>query len=262
MQLKEYKMQLYVGGLSENTTEADLKEFFSLKFQVQSITFLRDLESGKKKKSALVMISKMENVENTIQQIASSTLQGVKIIIRRMPDTLPGEMDFREWLSEHPDDVLKMIGAKEGQTILDYGCGPGIFSIPASRLVGKDGKVYALDVRVKMLELIREKAAGEGLINIKPMLFDASRPDINLQDEIVDMILVYDVMHEITDRLGLLRELYRVGRRGSILSIFPMHMGSEKMLEVMKDCNSFHFTGCCCPPGYKGASEILNFAKI
>jgi 2-polyprenyl-3-methyl-5-hydroxy-6-metoxy-1,4-benzoquinol methylase len=254
-------MQLYVGGLSENIKEIDLKEFLSPKCQVQSITFLKDLDSGKPKGSALVEISKEDNIENIIRQITGSTLKDAKIIVRRTPDTLPGEMDFREWLSAHPINVLTMIGVKEGQTLLDYGCGPGIFAIPAGRIVGKNGAVYALDVRSRMLEHIQEKAASEGLTNIITMVIDASKPDVGLQDKIVDIILVYDVMHEVVDRIGLIRGLYRVAKPGSILSIFPMHMGTEKMLEIMKGYDLFRFRDRCSPPGYKGASEILNFER-
>jgi RNA recognition motif-containing protein len=68
-------VQLYVGGLSENITENDLKEFFLPKYQVQSVEFLRDLESGKPKGSALVRLSKEDNIENMIQQITGSTLK-------------------------------------------------------------------------------------------------------------------------------------------------------------------------------------------
>ncbi len=35
---------------------------------------------------------------------------------------------------------------KEGQSFLDYGCGPGVFTIPAARIIGDRGKVFALDL--------------------------------------------------------------------------------------------------------------------
>jgi ubiquinone/menaquinone biosynthesis C-methylase UbiE len=48
---------------------------------------------------------------------------------------LPGEMEFREWLVEHATEVLIQVGIRKGQIVLDYGCGPGIFTIPRTKIV-------------------------------------------------------------------------------------------------------------------------------
>ena len=42
--------------------------------------------------------------------------------------------------------ILSQIGLRPGDTLADIGSGDGYFSIPAARMVGKTGKVYALDV--------------------------------------------------------------------------------------------------------------------
>ncbi|MHA1751653.1 MAG: SAM-dependent methyltransferase, partial [Candidatus Helarchaeota archaeon] len=43
-----------------------------------------------------------------------------------------------------PIKKIKLLNIKKGSIILDYGCGPGSFSIAAAQLVGNTGKVYAL----------------------------------------------------------------------------------------------------------------------
>ena len=157
--------------------------------------------------------------------------------------------------------MLTGVGVKKAQIILDYGCGSGTFTIPSARIVGKQGKVYAFEARPDLLERIKERAGNEGLTNIETALSDRSKPNTNLQDESVDVILVYDVMHEIGDRLALLEELSRVLRRDGFLSVFPMHMGTDSMLDAIRECNLFCFRDRYGPPGYKGASEILNFYR-
>ena len=42
-------------------------------------------------------------------------------------------------------EVLRQIGIKRGQTALDFGCGYGTYTILVARIVGEQGRVYALD---------------------------------------------------------------------------------------------------------------------
>jgi len=45
-------------------------------------------------------------------------------------------------------ELLERIGISKGQTVLDFGCGYGIYTIPVAKIVGKQGRVYALDKEV------------------------------------------------------------------------------------------------------------------
>ena len=75
--------------------------------------------------------------------------------------------DIEKWLKEDGEKVLKEIGIKEGQVILDFGCGSGIFSLPAAKIIGKEGKIYALDKNKTQLDELMEKAKSEELKNIE-----------------------------------------------------------------------------------------------
>ena len=97
---------------------------------------------------------------------------------------------------------------QEGQTFLDYGCGTGSFTIPAARIVGAEGKVYALDCFPRQLEIVEEQSKEKGLINIETILSDGK---IALSDECVDLIWMCDVLHEVKERqavLGRISTLY------------------------------------------------------
>jgi len=54
-------------------------------------------------------------------------------------------------LTMNADRVLTRMGVQEGLTVLEVGCGPGFFTIPAARMVG-EGTIYALDVHPMMTE--------------------------------------------------------------------------------------------------------------
>ncbi len=117
-------MQLYVGGLSDDTTEADVEEIFPKVYPPQSITIIRDIGSGKSRGFAIVKIPSKEKGEEAIRRLNGTMLRGRNIAVRRMPETLPGEMEFREWLAEHASEVLIHVGVSLAQTVLDYGCCP------------------------------------------------------------------------------------------------------------------------------------------
>ena len=49
-------------------------------------------------------------------------------------------------LVRNPYKLLKAAGLEEGQKVIEVGCGPGFFTIPAARIVGDEGHVYAVEV--------------------------------------------------------------------------------------------------------------------
>ncbi len=254
-------MQLYVGGLTEDTTEVDIKKAFSGVYRPRMVKVIRDIESGKSRGFAIVKIPTEEKGEQAIKRLNGTTLRGNNILVRRMPETLPGEMEFREWLTDHALEVLVHIGVNGAQTVLDYGCGSGTFTVPSARIVGQKGRVYAFEVHAQLLEQVKERARQAELSNIIPVLSDGSKLEIELPDKNIDVILVYDVMHEIEDQKGLLQELHRVLKDDGILSVFPMHMGTDKFMGVLKEYGLFCLQSRYSPPGFKAASEILNFTK-
>jgi SAM-dependent methyltransferase len=106
---------------------------------------------------------------------------------------------------------------KQGQTFLDFGCGTGDFSIPAAKIVDREGTVYALDCFPRQLKAVQKRAAKEGLSNVVTMLSDVR---INLPDETIDVVWMCDVLHELTQKRATLQELYRVLRRGGALAVY------------------------------------------
>jgi precorrin-6B methylase 2 len=68
--------------------------------------------------------------------------------------------DVKMWLKKDGEGFLKSIGIREGQVILDFGCGEGHYTIPAAKVVGEKGKIYAIDrdedVLDELVQLIKK----------------------------------------------------------------------------------------------------------
>ena len=64
-------------------------------------------------------------------------------------------------LFEKPEKHLKKIPLKEGMMVVDYGCGPGRYTLPIAKLIGEKGKVFAVDIQPLAISMVKEKAAKE-----------------------------------------------------------------------------------------------------
>ena len=76
-----------------------------------------------------------------------------------------------------------------------------------AELIGKSGIIYKLDINPAAIELVKELAAKKQLSNVEVILSDR---DTGLLNESVDMVLVYDVFHDLKNRVAVLEELHRV----------------------------------------------------
>jgi len=120
-------------------------------------------------------------------------------------------------------ELLERIGIRRGQTVLDFGCGYGAYTIPVARIVGAQGRVYALDKDKEALDALMQKAGSAGLINIERME-TSGELEIELTDESVDAVLLFDVFHsfyfpQAGDRRRLLSEIYRIMKPSAFIAI-------------------------------------------
>ena len=74
-----------------------------------------------------------------------------------------------------PAEMLRELGVGAGSTVVDYGCGPGLFTLAAARLVGTAGKVYGVDLEPRMVELVARRAQEAGLSNVTAVASDGTR---------------------------------------------------------------------------------------
>jgi len=123
-------------------------------------------------------------------------------------------LKFRDLLIS-PNKILNEVDIRKGSVILDYGCGPGSFSIAAAQVVGESGLVYALDIHPLAIERVQKTASEKGLTNIQTILTDYKT---DLHDKSVDTVLLYHVFHDVKNPDLVLQEIHRVLKPNGILS--------------------------------------------
>ena len=130
-----------------------------------------------------------------------------------------------------PYKILKTAGLCSGQRVVEVGPGPGFFTIPAAKIVGEKGIVYAIDIHPLAIKRIQEKIRKEGITNVKAILADASQT--GLPDQSVDLAFLFGIVHHIDKDLEtVLNELCRILRIGGVLSI--QSSSSKRLIEVVE----------------------------
>ena len=120
-------------------------------------------------------------------------------------------------LFRDPYKVLNAAGLESGQKVLEVGCGPGFFTIPAAKIVGEEGSVLALDVNPLAVEHVQRKIETEGVTNAEVTLANAAQT--NLPDQSFDLALVFGFARPIGGMEAIWPELGRLLKPEGILSV-------------------------------------------
>jgi len=110
---------------------------------------------------------------------------------------------FRRFL-QNPEKILAGY-IREGVTVMDIGCGPGMVPIPLAKMVGSSGKVIAVDIQPEMLDIVRKKS--ENLDLASRITFYRNFPDSLGLTEQADFILSFWMVHEEPDQVRFFKEV-------------------------------------------------------
>jgi ubiquinone/menaquinone biosynthesis C-methylase UbiE len=121
------------------------------------------------------------------------------------PAEFSGSLDnsFRRML-HNPKKILNPF-IKPGMTVIDLGCGPGVFTVEIAKLLEGSGKVIAADLQEGMLKIVAEKVKGSELQ--KTVFFHKCEQDKTGITEKADFILAFWMIHEVPDHVSLFGEL-------------------------------------------------------
>ena len=150
---------------------------------------------------------------------------------------------------EKPEELLDLLGIKEGDVVADVGAGVGFFSLRAAERVGRTGKVLAVDVQPEMIDGLRMMIERFGHENIVPILGTVDDP--KLPADSVDHVLMIIAYHEFSHPVAMMRHVRRAMKPdGQMLvveykaetpesRVAPLHKMREA--EIMKEMRALGF---------------------
>lgn len=104
---------------------------------------------------------------------------------------------------------------REGESVLDVGCGSGLDTMIAATMTGPAGRVVGIDMSYEMLERAKQNLS---LTHLKNVSFqESSAEDLPFPDKDFDVVISSGVFNLIPDKRKALREVFRVMKPGGRL---------------------------------------------
>lgn len=159
---------------------------------------------------------------------------------------MQGVMKLMDHVHPHVRTRAEAFGVKSGQTVVDYGCGPGRYAVELARLVGTGGKVIAVDLVEIALDETRNKLEAEGFQNFELKL--AQGYDSGIADNTADIVFAIDMFHHISDTNVFLREVFRISKPDGLLILSGGHMtrttvktkiAKSEIWDIAEECKEF-----------------------
>lgn len=164
---------------------------------------------------------------------------------------------------------------KKDTVFLDLACGSGPYSIAASKNIGDEGKIYAVDLWREGIDNLSREIAVRKIDNIHARVADVSR-NIPIENQSIDICLMATVLHDLIEdktEKGTLREVKRVLKPNGLLAVIefekvegppgpPLKIRiSPEELENILSSYGFHFSKTTEIGPYNYLSVFLNQSK-
>lgn len=128
---------------------------------------------------------------------------------------------------EAPSKAIAALKIQQGQTVADIGAGSGYYSVLLAGAVGGTGRVYATDIQPEMLALIKKKLDALPIPQIQLVL--GTTTESRLPDASVDLALMVDVYHELSEPQAFLRSLRRALKPGGRLVLIEFRKEDRRV---------------------------------
>ncbi len=144
---------------------------------------------------------------------------------------------------------------KEGEIVLDLGSGAGFDCFLAANKVGKNGRVFGVDMTPEMIEKARENAKKGGYENVKFGLGEIE--DLPVADNSVDVVISNCVINLSPDKRQVFREAFRVLKPGGRLMISDLVLLKELPYFIKNSVEAY--IGCL--SGAMMMNEYIEYIK-
>lgn len=150
-----------------------------------------------------------------------------------------------------PENELSKLGFKKDGIIMDYGCGPGRYTIPLAELTAEKGQVVAVDIHPLAFKKVKTRVNKKNLKNVK--VIDAENMD-KLEEESFDAVILFDTLHDINDKKNTLSKINKTLKKEGNIYFKDHHISKSEINKMLKETADFILD--------EKLEEIMIFKKI
>ncbi len=150
---------------------------------------------------------------------------------------LPTGISVTSFGCGNPVDMLEM---KDGDVVLDLGCGPGLDLFLVARKIGASGKAIGLDMTPAMLEKARENIRKSGLENVE--VREGEMENMPVDDNSVDWVISNCVINLSPDKQKVFQEIARVLKPSGKMMVSDIVATGDIPEDIKKD--KLAWSGC------------------
>ncbi|QXD25841.1 methyltransferase domain-containing protein [Opitutia bacterium ISCC 51] len=163
---------------------------------------------------------------------------------------------------DNREAIVKRLNLKPGMDIVDIGAGTGAHLPYFSKAVGKNGKVFAVDIVQKFLDHINEQAEQNNWKNVESVL--CGERSIKLPKNSVDVAFICNVYHHFEYPLDSITSTHKALRKGGRLVLIDFKRipgeSSEWILGHMRAGQEV-FEEEIISAGFKKSEEVTDFLE-
>ncbi|MBD3213125.1 MAG: methyltransferase domain-containing protein [Candidatus Lokiarchaeota archaeon] len=152
---------------------------------------------------------------------------------------------------KNPMKKIEKIDFHKGDYILEYGCGPGSYTVPIAEKIGSTGKVFAADSHPLASEKVQKRADKNGLNNIDTITTDCK---VDLENSSIDKVVLIDVLHALENYKSHLQEFYRVLKNDGSLWVDDHHFNERQIKSRILSIDLFQYV--------RNIDSLYEFQKI
>ncbi len=153
--------------------------------------------------------------------------------------------DLRKWYQELSGIFFNEIGLKQGDYVLDFGCGYGTYAIPAAQVVGKEGRIFAIDKEQICLDEMEKSLTKSDCREIIIPIKTDGEFSFPIEKNSIDFVFLVDVLGVLIHHSrnlkvveDLFQEIDRILKPSGIIMIIFKHtnhwfQSKEKVVSII-----------------------------
>ncbi len=152
---------------------------------------------------------------------------------------------------------------KEGETVLDLGCGGGLDAFLAAQRVSREGWVIGLDKMAEMVDKAEANAQAGHYANVEFRVAEIEK--LPLPGDSIDVVISNCVINHSLDKVAVFREAYRVLKAGGRMFVSDLVTAGRLPKDVLRNADRLWADWLAVASDrreYLGAIEAAGFRAI